>query len=303
MTSRSQTQCPVVSGVVNLHKPSGMTSRAAVDLVKRLLRPAKTGHAGTLDPLASGVLVVCVGSATRLIDYVQRMPKRYRATFLLGRTSPTEDIEGDVSVLANAPQPGRDEIASAAARLTGEILQRPPAYSALKVAGRRAYDLARAGHAVVLMPRKIVVHSIDTIDYAYPQLTLDIRCGSGTYVRSLGRDLAESLGTGAVMSALERSEIGHFHIADACQCDRLAANDVAEWLRPPVEAARDLPTVTLTVEQTAEIAHGRFVTLASAGDANHTELAGISPDGALVAILRRRSDGRFDPRINLAAAK
>src|SRR3569623_809810 len=144
-----------LSGVINLNKPSGITSRQAVDVVKRLVRPAKTGHAGTLDPLASGVLIVCVGAATRLIEYVQRMPKRYTGTFLLGRSSPTEDIEGEVSELAGAPQPSLGEIIAAAGRLTGEIMQRPPAYSALKVAGRRAYDLARAGHEVDLQPRPI----------------------------------------------------------------------------------------------------------------------------------------------------
>jgi tRNA pseudouridine55 synthase len=277
-----------------------MTSRAAVDVVKRLLRPAKTGHAGTLDPLASGVLVICVGRVTRLIDCVQRMPKRYRATFLLGRTSPTEDIEGDVTVLADAPQPRCDEIFSAAARLTGEILQRPPSYSALKVAGRRAYDLARAGQQVELAARKIVVRSIDIVDYAYPQLTLDIRCGSGTYIRSLGRDLAETLGTGAVMSALERTEIGHFHADRAWACERLTADNITEWLRPPLEAVGDLPTVTLTLAQMAGVAHGCFVTLTSADSAEQAEVAAISPDGALVAILGRRSDGRFGPRINLA---
>ena len=270
-------------------------------MVKRLLRPAKTGHAGTLDPLASGVLVVCVGPATRLIDYVQRMPKRYRATFLLGRTSPTEDIEGEVKMLANAPQPSRDEIASAAARLTGEIRQRPPAYSALKVAGRRAYDLARAGHEIELAPRTIIVHSIDTIDYAYPQLTLDIRCGSGTYVRSLGRDLAESLGTGAVMSALERSEVGHFHIADAWPFDRLTASNVSEWLGPPLDAARSAHHDS---HRRSDGRH-RARSLRRAGNGKCCKSNGIGgnrADGALVAILCRRSDGQFGPRINLTAA-
>ncbi len=128
-------------GVVNLHKPTGITSRGAVDAVKRLVRPAKCGHAGTLDPLASGVLVVCVGKATRLIEYVQQMPKQYRGTFLLGRTSPTEDLEGEVTELVDAPVPSRLAIAEACARFVGTIEQRPPVFSALKIKGRPAYAL------------------------------------------------------------------------------------------------------------------------------------------------------------------
>src|ERR1051325_1327760 len=169
-------------GLLNINKPSGITSRRVVDRVARLVKPHKAGHAGTLDPLASGVLVVCVGQATRLIEYVQRMPKRYRATFLLGRSSPTEDIEGDVSELPGAPQPSLDQIEQAARGMLGQLAQRPPAFSAVKVDGRRSYDLARAGRAVELAPRTIEVHAIALVGYSYPQLELDIRCGSGTYV-------------------------------------------------------------------------------------------------------------------------
>ena len=182
-----------------------MTSRRAVDLVERLARPAKAGHAGTLDPLATGVLVVCVGAATRLIEYVQRMPKRYRATFLLGRQSPTEDIEGEVTELPDAPIPTLDEIAAAAGRFVGRIAQRPPAFSALKVAGRRAYKLARAGQPPQLAPRPVEIFAAEIKSYQYPELVMEVECGSGTYIRSLGRDLAESLGTAAVMSALVRT--------------------------------------------------------------------------------------------------
>src|SRR5208283_415741 len=131
------------SGLLNIHKPAGITSRDAVDLVQRLARPAKVGHAGTLDPLATGVLLICVGSATRLTEYVQRMRKRYTGTFLLGRNSTTEDVEGLITVLSSPPIPSAAEIEYAAARLVGKLVQQPPAFSALKVAGQRAYDLAR----------------------------------------------------------------------------------------------------------------------------------------------------------------
>src|SRR5262245_52183681 len=145
----------MLSGLLNLQKPPGVTSRRVVDQVDRLVRPAKAGHAGTLDPLASGVLVVGVGQGTKLIEYIQRLPKCYTGTFLLGRTSDTEDIDGQVRELDNPPQPTLEEIMGAAATLTGETLQRPPAFSALKVQGRRAYKLARAGEEVQLEPRPI----------------------------------------------------------------------------------------------------------------------------------------------------
>src|SRR5262249_26447014 len=152
---------------------------------------------------------------TRLIDYVQQMPKRYQAVFLLGRSSPTEDIEGVVTELIDPPTPSLAEIESAAVKFVGVIQQRPPAFSALKVDGQRAYKLARRGQTVELQPRPITVYSLQVIDYAYPALTLNIQCSGGTYVRSLGRDLAESLGTSAVMSLLERTAIGSFHVAEA----------------------------------------------------------------------------------------
>ena len=185
-------------GLFNVNKPTGLMSRRVVDHVQRLVRPAKAGHAGTLDPLASGVLVVGVGPATRLIDYVQRAAKRYTATFLLGRESDTEDVEGIVKDWNDPPTPTLDEIQQAAKQFVGEIQQRPPAFSALKVKRQdgksvRAYELARSGEAVDLKPRPVTIHDIQIQDYEYPELTLDVRCGSGVYVRSLGRDLAASM--------------------------------------------------------------------------------------------------------------
>src|SRR5262245_62072249 len=147
-------------GLLHVNKPSGITSRRVVDQVQALVRPAKAGHAGTLDPLASGVLVVCVGAATRLIDYVPQAAKRYTATFLFGRASDTEDIEGIVTVLAAPSVPTRVEVERAAQQFVGNIQQRPPAFSALKVAGRRAYDLARAGQSVKLAPRPVTVYRL-----------------------------------------------------------------------------------------------------------------------------------------------
>jgi len=286
-------------GVLNLNKPPGVTSRRVVDRVQRLARPAKAGHAGTLDPLASGVLVVCVGAATRLIEYVQRMPKRYTATFLLGRESPTDDTEGEVAELPDLPVPDEQQLRAAAEGFVGRIEQRPPAYSAIKVRGRRAYDLARRGQHVELKARPVTVYRIDVVNYTYPRLSLDILCGSGTYIRSLGRDLAESLGTKAVMSALERTAIGEFRIDEAVDPGQLTPENWLEHLLPPLAAVGGLTQVGLSEEQVAAVRHGRTIALPAELD-EQAELAAVDAGGRLVAILTRRGRAEFRPSRVLA---
>jgi len=285
-------------GLLNLNKPAGITSRRVVDQVQRLDRRTKFGHAGTLDPLASGVLVVCAGAATRLIEYVQRMPKRYTGTFLLGRQSPTEDTQGDVTVLKEPPVPSIGQIAAAAKALTGTIPQRPPAYSALKVSGRRAYKLAREGRPVDLVPRPVVVHRLDVAAYDYPELRLDIECGSGTYVRSLGRDLAESLGTAAVMSALVRTAIGAFRIEEAVDPHGLTRENWTGHLLPPLRAVEFLPRIELTAREIARIRAGQTIAR-EAPPADSREIAALDPAGRLAAILVPRGPGLVGPIRNL----
>ena len=285
-------------GLLNLHKPPGLTSRRVVDQVERLARPAKCGHAGTLDPLASGVLVVCVGAATRLIEYVQRMTKCYTGTFLLGRHSPTEDIQGEVTELDRPPLPSADQIDSAAKALTGRIRQRPPAFSALKVKGRRAYELARQGRPVKLAPRYVVVHRVDVAAYRYPELQLNIECGAGTYVRSLGRDLAESLGTAAVMSQLVRKAIGSFRVEEALNPRQLTPDNWRGCLLPPSRAVELLPRVELTCEEIARIRSGQAIAK-RAPTTDAREIAALDGAGRLVAILVPRGSGLLGPARNL----
>jgi tRNA pseudouridine55 synthase len=286
-----------LKGLLNLNKPSGMTSRDVVNVVQRLVRPAKAGHAGTLDPLAAGVLVICVGTATRLIEYVQRMPKTYVGTFLLGRESDTEDIEGQVAELADPPRPTFEQLASAAAKLTGEILQRPPAFSALKVAGKRAYSLARQGKPVDLKPRPITVHRMEIKSYRYPEVVLEVQCGGGTYIRSLGRDLAESLGTAAVMSALTRTAIGSFRLAEAIDPAKLTAENLSLHCLPLLQAVEDLPRRDLSPQEVVRLGHGltieKNVSLPEAA-----EYAGVGPKGELCSILVRRGDNQMAPLLN-----
>jgi tRNA pseudouridine55 synthase len=291
-------------GLLNLNKPSGMTSRQVVNVVQRLARPAKAGHAGTLDPLATGVLVVCAGGATRLIEYVHRMPKRYVGTFLLGRQSPTEDLEGDVTELADAPVPAREEIEAAALRLTGRIEQRPPAFSALKLHGRPAYKLARQGKPVELKPRPVDIYRIGVVTYQYPELVLEVECGGGTYIRSLGRDLAESLGTAAVMSALKRTRIGGFPIEEAVDPHELTAGNWQTFVQPPLRAVEFLPRVQLSSDEAARIRNGLTIELKGEGEPlaispECAELAATDPAGQLVGILGPRASGQWRPLQNL----
>jgi tRNA pseudouridine55 synthase len=253
-----------------------------VDRVEALVAPARAGHAGTLDPLATGVLLVAIGRGTRLVPYLQKLAKRYRARFLLGFASDTEDVEGQVRAVAGA-EPSRDQLEEALPGLCGEVRQRPPNYSAVKLRGRRAYQLARRGARLQLAERPVQIHALSVIDYHYPNLTLDILCGAGTYVRALGRDLAASLGTEAVMAALERSAIGDFTLATAINPDMLTAENLAEQLLSPAQAVGFLPSVRLTAQEEARLVHGRSIHRPGHGLAG--DIAALSEDGRLIAIV------------------
>jgi tRNA pseudouridine55 synthase len=304
-------------GILNVDKPPGHTSRDVVNRVERLFQKVKCGHAGTLDPLATGVLVICVGPATRLIQYVQRLPKQYRAVFQLGRRSATDDTEGEVELVAGAPEPTRAEIEAALVPFLGDILQRPPSHSAIKVGGQRAYDLARRGEEFELPERTVSIYRIEVLRYEYPELELAIECGSGTYVRSLGRDLAAALGTAAVMSALVRTAIGGFRLEEAVALDDLTNSSVLERILPALVAVEALEKVPLSEKQLGELRHGRPVEMRGVGvgagvgrkdplaeasspgeGVNPVEYAGVDPAGRLAAILFEKTPGQLWPARN-----
>ena len=262
--------------------------------MERLARPAKAGHAGTLDPLATGVLIVCLGAATRLIEYVQQMPKKYRGHFLLGQESDTEDCEGTVRQLEDPPRPSSAAVAAACQSFLGEIEQLPPKFSALKIGGRRAYRLARAGRPVELQPRTVRIDSLEVVRYDYPDLVLDVVCGSGTYIRSLGRDLARALGTEAVTFALTRTAIGPFQQADALNLATLDRQGLEAGLIPAVKAVPELMPLRVDEEQVANLAAGRTIRAPE-----HTRLEGhlaaVDQQGQLVAIVKRRGGDLLGP--------
>ena len=208
------------SGFLILDKPLGVTSRGAVDHAARWFpRGTRLGHTGTLDPLATGVLVIAVGLGTRLTDHVQRQQKTYRAGIRLGARSDTDDAEGTITTSDGIEPLPRETIERTLREFVGIIEQVPPAFSAAKVNGRRAYVLARRGAAVDLTPRRVHIEAIHVTAYSFPDLEIDVRCGKGTYIRSLARDLGERLGCGAYLSSLRRTRIGPFDIAAALSVD------------------------------------------------------------------------------------
>jgi tRNA pseudouridine55 synthase len=222
-----------INGVIVIDKPAGVTSARVVERVKRLLpRGTKVGHAGTLDPFATGVLVVLVGRATKLCEAMMDRPKAYDATVKLGATTETDDPESPERITPDAQPPDRTTIDAALHHFRGTVMQRPPAYSAIKVAGQRAYDLARGGADVVLEARPVKVYGIDVARYEFPLLDLTVECGRGTYVRSIARDLGERLGTGAYLTKLRRTRVGTYTTDDALPLDALRRETILTAVRP-----------------------------------------------------------------------
>ena len=256
-----------ISGWVVLDKPYDMTSTQAVGKVRWLFDAAKAGHAGTLDPLATGILPIALGEATKAVPQVQDGTKVYRFAIKWGSATTTDDAEGSV-VATSDIRPSRAALEAVLPQFTGTIWQRPPIYSALKVDGERAYDLARAGEAVDLPPRQIDVDAIALIEHGNEKSVLEVTCGKGTYVRSLARDIAEALGTRGHVGMLHRAAVGPFHDADALTIDQLEVlpPEARDALLKPVAAGfADLPEIRLDPQQATAVRHGNPVLLTGAG--------------------------------------
>lgn len=202
-----------------LNKPFGWTSFDVVNKLRYKLKIKKIGHAGTLDPLATGLLIICTGKMTRRIEEFMGLEKEYTGTFVLGQTTPSHDLETEVSVPADISAVTKESILDAVKSLTGSISQLPPAHSAIKIGGKRAYKFARQGKEVELKPREVVVSEFEITSFSLPVITFRIVCSKGTYIRSLARDLGESLGVGAYLSQLCRTRIGTFKLEDALSVD------------------------------------------------------------------------------------
>lgn len=229
-----------MDGLINLYKPVGITSAKALYRVRKLTGQRKSGHAGTLDPEAEGVLVLCLGQATKLVEGLMDLPKVYRTTARLDQTSASFDSEGEVEPVAVETPPVERDVRAALAGFEGTIAQVPPAFSAVKVRGRAAYRLSRAGRPVALEPRTVHIYWTHLWRYEWPVLEFAIACGRGTYIRAVIRDLGARLGTGGCLTALTRTAVGPFRATDAWTLDRLwTAQGPSEYL-VPLERSRAL---------------------------------------------------------------
>jgi tRNA pseudouridine55 synthase len=299
-----------LDGVLVVAKPAGPTSHDIVALVRRLAATRRVGHGGTLDPFAAGVLPVYLGRATRLVEYHLDARKSYRATVCFGASSTTDDIDGERTP-AEGPGPDLHAVTAALPSFTGRILQRPPAFSAVKVAGRRAYQVARAGGSPELPERPVTIHRLELLEWddrdpARPLAVLEVDCSTGTYIRAIARDLGAAVGNAAYLGSLVRTASGGFRLEDAVTLDALraaAANGpegIVPLLRPVDAGLEHLPRVVLTHEEARHLAQGRTV-LPAAGlpdDAPGPVLAD-GPDGRVAAVARVE-DGRLAPRKVLA---
>ena len=296
---------PGLDGILIIDKPIGPTSHDVVALVRRLAATKRVGHGGTLDPFASGVLPVFLGRGTRVVEFHLRDRKRYRATVCFGASSTTDDLEGELTP-HEGPAPSRDAVETAMSGMTGEISQRPPAFSAIKVGGRRAYAMARAGQSLELAERAVTIFAMDLLswdasDPERPIAIVDVECSAGTYVRALARDLGERIGNAAYLGALRRTAAGTFDESMAIALDtvRTAAAAGPDGLVPlllPIDAGLErFPDVSLTVTELASVARGQFVRTEAGYPPGAERYRLRAPDGTLAAIATASTAGRLAP--------
>ena len=286
------------AGFLNVNKPLHVTSHDVVARARRHFRALtgarKVGHAGTLDPLAGGVLVICLGAATRLSEFIMRGRKVYQAQITLGLSTTTYDGAGDIAQRRCADHIRRADIERALTGFIGAIKQAPPMYSAVKVGGKKLYELARQGKTVQREPRAVTIHSIKLLSWRNPVLELEIECGAGTYIRSLAHDLGAALGVGGYLSALTRAASGAFKLSDSLALD--AIDSSGEWLgrvTTPYDALAGFTRVTLSAAENEALRHGRFI-CRQPNIADSTVFA-FDDASRLVAILEPRDD-RWKPR-------
>jgi len=278
-------------GLILLDKPAGPTSHDMVYALRRGAGEKQVGHAGTLDPLATGLLVMCLGPATRLSEYLSGKDKRYTARLRFCQTTNTYDAQGEVTATSLAI-PDRPAVEAALAGFRGQQQQVPPAFSAIKRGGQKAYDLARRGETVVLEARPVVIHSLELVDWQPPEAVLTVHCSAGTYIRSLAHDLGQRLGCGAHLAALRRTASGSLRVTDAVALAELQAaftrQDWRQYLRPADLAVADWPAVHLSAEDTARIRRGQAVPMAGGPNEYPSEALGraYNPAGDFIAVLR-----------------
>lgn len=290
-----------INGVLLLDKPAGHTSNQALQAVKRCLRARKAGHTGSLDPIATGLLPICLGEATKLSGFLLESDKRYEVRARLGVVTDTGDSEGAITQQRDVPELNRDAIDEAAAAFRGEIVQTPHMYSAIKQGGRPLYELARRGEEVPREPRRVTIHELNVLALDGGEVLLEVACSKGTYIRSLVEDLGEALGCGAHVSALRRTAVGGFEADDPqlVTLEQLAkaaeegSEAVARWIKPPDAALQDIPVVTLSRTAAYYLRQGQAIQVPRAPTSG---LVRVYDDDLLVGVGRVISDGRIAPK-------
>ena len=274
-----------IHGWLNLDKPQGLTSTQALGRVRRILNAQKLGHAGTLDPLATGVLPIALGEATKTISFMQDSDKVYSFTITWGEARNTDDSEGEV-IAKSDKRPTKEQIESLLPRFTGDIFQTPPKFSAIKVDGERAYDLSRAGEDVQLVSRPVSIYSLKLLTAGPDSAKLEMECGKGTYVRSLARDMGELLGCFGYISALRRLAVGHFSENSAIPLDefeKMVLSSAPDRYLLPVETALDdIPALAVTGDEISRIRQGQTIKLLSRQDLGRLDVAGIDDETGLI---------------------
>lgn len=273
-----------LGGVLCVDKPLGITSHDVVNRIRRVASLRRVGHAGTLDPLATGVLLLCLGRSTRLIEYLVGHDKVYETTVRLGQTTTTYDAEGDIVAERPFTHLTLTQIQEALAPFRGEIQQQPPLYSAIKQGGQPLYKLARQGKEDVERPyRPVTIHELTLIDWEPPHLSLRVSCSSGTYIRSLGYDLGEALGCGGHLSALRRLAVGDFTVETAVPLDQLSPENITSYLLPPDTAVQHLPRIDLPETVAADILQGKPIAITNSTSAELARAYG--PDNQFLGII------------------
>jgi tRNA pseudouridine55 synthase len=249
-----------MDGILNINKPTGMTSHDVVARIRKLLKQKRVGHAGTLDPAASGVLPICLGQATRVAEYLSESGKAYLAEIVFGIVTDTYDSEGSIIRTSSIENLSLQQIEEALLRFTGPQMQLPPRYSAIKLQGQPAYKRMRAGEEVLLEPRPIVIYQLNIIDWHPPRLTLAIECSKGTYIRSLAYDLGEYLNCGAYLDKLVRARSGPFTLSESITLQQLAgavtSNTIEAFLYPPDKVLQDYLALVLDATTAEHVRHG-----------------------------------------------
>lgn len=280
----------MLEGILNIDKPAGMTSHDVVGRVRRVASMRRVGHSGTLDPAATGVLVVCLGRATRLVEYLVGRPKTYLGVIRLGQTTNSYDADGEILTNRPVPELTPEIVEPLLDQFRGDILQIPPMVSAIKKDGKKLYELAREGKTIERPPRPVTIYQLDLLKIKSPELTLRIQCSAGTYIRSIAHDVGQLLGCGGHLASLRREQVGEFGLDSAVPLDSLSAENIQSHLKPPELAVSHLPKVEVNFDQEADLLNGKLIQQIS-GMENGALVQTFNPAGRFIGLVT--AHGKF----------